>query len=135
MASDRVRGNRSKKTVILDSNAILMLFEFSIDLEDELTKLVGNYDIIIPRPVYKELEFLSKNGKGKKRTNAKASLKLIEKYKIIDIDGKNADDSIFSFAKKSNSLVLTNDRDLRCRLKKIGTHVIFLRSKNKLMMD
>ena len=46
MASDRLWGNPDKK-VILDSNAILMLFEFSIDLRSELTRLLGKYEVII----------------------------------------------------------------------------------------
>ena len=66
MASDRIWGNRSEKTVILDSNAVMMLFEFQINLEDELVKLIGKNKIIIPKTIIGELDFLSKNGKGKK---------------------------------------------------------------------
>jgi len=135
MASNRLWQNRSKKTVILDSNAIMMLFEFNINLEDELTRLVGNYKIVIPRPVFNELNYLSENGKGKKKINAKASLKLIERYEIVDIDEKNADDAVFSLAKKSKGFVVTNDKELRNRLKKFSINVIFLRSKKRLVMS
>ena len=69
MASDWVRGNRDI-IIILDSNAIIMLFEFSINLEDQLTDLLGKYKIIIPRSVYNELKFLSESGNGKKRFNS-----------------------------------------------------------------
>ena len=135
MASDRIWGNRSEKTVILDSNAVMMLFEFQINLEDELVKLIGKNKIIIPKTIRDELEFLSKNGKGKKRINAKASLELIKKYEIVDIDVKNADDSIFQLAKQTCSYVLTNDKELRQRLKKNSIHVIFLRAKKKLQIE
>ena len=135
MAFDRLWGDKIHKTVILDSSAVLMLFEFSIDLEKELTRLLGNYHIVIPTPIVRELEFLSENGKGEKKTKAKASLKLIKKYDTINVDEKGGDDSILDLAKKINGIVVTNDRELRSRLKKLSSSVIFLRSKKKLVMD
>lgn len=135
MALDRLWENRSEKIVILDSSAIMMLFEFSVNLEDELTKLVGKYKILIPSAVYAELELLSKKGKGKKKINAKASLKLIERYEIFQSDGKNADDSIFLLAKKTKGIVVTNDRELKRRIKKISLPVIYLRAKKKLVLE
>ncbi len=135
MASNRLWGDRIHKTVILDSSAILMLFEFAIDLEKELTRLLGNYHIVVPTPIVRELEFLSENGKGKKKAKAKASLKLIKKYDAIDIEGWNGDDSVLELAKKINGIVVTNDRELRNRVKEMSLSVIFLRAKKKLVMD
>ena len=134
MASDRIRGYRNEKIVILDSSIILMLFEFSIDLEDELTRLLGKYHVIIPKPILEELELLSEHGRGKKKTNAKASLKLIEKYESMDAEG-TGDDSVLFLAKKLNGIVLTNDRELRNKAKELSLHTIFLRGKSLLQMD
>ena len=135
MASNRLWGDRIHKTVILDSSAILMLFEFAIDLEKELTRLLGNYHIVVPTPIVRELEFLSENGTGKKNAKAKASLKLIKKYDAIDMEGRNGDDSVLELAKKINGIVVTNDRELRNRVKEMSLSVIFLRAKKKLVMD
>ena len=135
MASDRIWGNRDEKTVILDSSALMMLFEFQVDLEDELTRLVGKYHIIIPKPIYDELEFLSKHGRGKKRINAKASLKLVNRYNVVDVEEKTGDDSVFSLARQTKGIVVTNDKELKNRLKKISVSVIFLRAKKKLVME
>jgi len=135
MASNRIWRDRGEKTVILDSSTILMLFEFQVDLEDELTRLVGKYNIIIPRPIYDELEFLSQHGKGKKRINAKASLNLVKKYEIVDVDEKTGDDSVFSLARETKCIVVTNDKELKNRLKKISISVIFLRAKKKLVIE
>ena len=135
MASNRLWGDRIHKTVILDSSAILMLFEFAIDLEKELTRLLGNYCIVVPTPIVRELEFLSENGTGKKKAKAKASLKLIKKYDAIDVEGRNGDDSVLELAKKINGIVVTNDRELRNRVKEMSLSVIFLRAKKKLVMD
>lgn len=135
MASDRLWGDRIQKTVILDSSAIMMLFDFSIDLEKELTRLLGAYHIVIPTSVVRELEFLSEKGKGEKKTKAKASLKLIEKYETIDTNEKKADDSVLELAEKINGVVVTNDKELKARLKEISQSVIFLRAKKKLVME
>lgn len=135
MASDRLWGDKIHKTVILDSSAVLMLFEFSIDLEKELTRLLGNYSIVIPTPIVRELKLLSDNRRGEKKAKAKASLKLIKKYDAIDVDEMGGDDSILELAKKINGIVVTNDRELRDRLKKMSLSVIFLRAKKKLVME
>jgi len=131
MASNRLRGN-SAKTVILDSNAILMLFEFSVDLESELTRLLGQYKIIIPSTIVEELIYLSKKGRGQKKINAKASLELIKEYNIYNIDTNDADESVFLLAKKTNGIVVTNDKELRKKLKEISIRVIFLKGKKTL---
>lgn len=134
MASNRIRTDRDAKLVILDSSAIMMLFEFSIDLERELTRLVGRYHIIVPMPVIRELEFLSKHGKGKKRFFAKPSLKLIEKYDTEDMD-EEGDNAVFCLAKKLNGIVVTNDRELKNRLKAASIQVVYLRGKKRLSID
>ena len=135
MASDRLRQYRNEKIVILDSSAIIMLFEFSIDLEDEITRLVGKHHTIVPKPVFNELEFLSEHGTGKKKIFAKASLKLIERYDIVDVSSNNADDGVFLLAEQTNGIAVTNDKDLKKRLKEISLPVIFLRAKKKLVME
>lgn len=135
MASNRLWENPDEKIVILDSNAILMLFEFSIDLEDELTRLLGKYKIIIPKPIFDELMFLSTNGKGNKRYISKPALELIKKYEIAEMERNlKGDKAVINLAKKLQGIVVTNDRDLIKRLKNISISVIFLRGKKRLVM-
>jgi rRNA-processing protein FCF1 len=134
MASDRLWQDRNEKRVILDSSAILMLFEFSINLEDELTNLLGKFKIILPSPIVEELKFLSNFGNGKKGQNAKAALELLKRYEIVDEEG-NGDDSIINLAKKINGIVVTNDRDLKRRIKELSLKVIYLRGKKKLVLE
>jgi rRNA-processing protein FCF1 len=57
MASDRLWRDRKGRIVVLDSSSILMLFEFSINLEGELTRLLGKFRVLIPRPIFDELIF------------------------------------------------------------------------------
>jgi rRNA-processing protein FCF1 len=134
MASDRLWRDREGKIVVLDSSSILMLFDFSINLEGELTRLLGKFKVFIPRPIFDELIFLSKHGKGKKKYNSKPALDLINKYEIIEAEG-TGDDSVLFLAKKLNGIVVTNDKDLRKRAKDIHLHTIYLREKSKLVLD
>lgn len=134
MASNRLWRNPKEKTVILDSSSIMMPFEYSINLEDELTRLLGKSIILIPKPIVDELIFLSKNGKGRKKLLAKPALELIKNYKIVDSEGKG-DDSVLFLAKKLNAIVVTNDRELRNRLKKESLQTIFLRGKKRLVLE
>ena len=134
MASNRLWEDRDGKTVILDSSAVMMLFEFSIGLEDELTRLLGKFHIVVPRPIFEELKLLSEKGKGKKKLIAKPSLKLIKKYEIVDVEG-NGDDAVLKLAKKFNGIVITNDRELRKRVKEFSLQTIYLRDKSRLVLE
>ena len=135
MAFDRPRGNTDIKTVVIDSSAIMMLFEFSIDLENELTRLLGAYKIIVPRSVINELKFLANNAKGKKKQIAKPALKLAEDFELVNDTSKNADDAVLAIAKKQKAVVFSNDKELRNRAKKEKLKTICLRSKNYLMIN
>jgi len=136
MAFDRIRRDRKGKIVVLDTSAIFMLFEFSINLESELTRLVGKYKIVIPKPILDEITLLSEKGKEKKRQFAKPALKLIEGYEIVKTDNvESGDDSVICLAQKYDGIVVTNDRELRKRLKKANLKAIFLRGKNQLELD
>ena len=92
MASNRLWGNRKEKIIILDTSAILTPFEFSIDLDQELKRIVGKFHIIIPNKVKDELIFFSKNIEGKKGKYAKAALDFIKDYELVETEEKNADD-------------------------------------------
>jgi len=135
MASHWIWRDSIHKIVILDSCAILMCFEYSIDLEQELSRLLGAYHIIIPSSVVNELELLSKTGKGSKKIKAKTALKFIEKYEIFDVDELNADDSLIHLAQRLDGVVVTNDKQLRKRLSDVSVSVVFLRGKKTLMLE
>ena len=56
MAIDRLRNN---KIIILDTNALFVPFKFKLNLDSELKRLFGDYQIIIPSCVLNELKRLS----------------------------------------------------------------------------
>lgn len=133
MASNRIR--RDKK-IIVDSNALMMVFEFNIDLEGELDRLLGKYQILIPKNIVDELNLLSQKGRGKKKQLAKAALKLLQRYDIVDVDSNlDVDDAVILAAERYDGIVVTNDRELRKRLKDKSIPRICLRGKQQLMFE
>ena len=136
MASYRIRGNSNITHVILDTNAIFMIFEFSIDLRSELTRLLGSYKIQIPEAVFYELKSIQQKGKGKQKNLAKPALQFIQQYPLLTHPHfNNADDAIVVIAEEIDAVVVTNDKKLRNRLKEKKVSRIFLRGKHQLVME
>lgn len=135
MASDRVRGDKIRKKVILDTSALLMFFEFSIDWEQEVARLLHAYQIVVPDGVVKELNMLSNKGTGEKKRNAKTALKFIPRYETIKTRAENADEAVIEAAKTTQGVVFTNDSALRKQLRDEGIPVLLLRGRKKLALD
>ena len=136
MASHRIRRNTTSRIVVLDTNAVMMLFEFQINLESELSRLLGAFHIIVPKQVIDELVRLKEQGKGKKQRNAKTALQLCSRYETIDLHNEQTgDDAILQIAESLPAIVLTNDQELRKRLNEKNIQSIFLRSKNHLALS
>ena len=136
MASYRLRGNSNLTLVFLDTNAIFTVFEFSIDLEDELTRLLGSFIIKIPESVIHEIESISNKGKGKQKMLAKAAINFIKKYPVLSHSSfDNADDALLHLATNFEAVVVTNDKALRDRLKDNNVPRVFLRGKQHLVFE
>ncbi len=115
-----------KTVVLLDANALMMPFQFSIDLEGELTRLLGVYDLVIPSSVLNEIKGLAQTDR-----RAKAALDLASRYPVLEVEGRG-DDAIVAAAQTREAVVVTNDRGLRRRLRKAGVPVVYMRGKAKL---
>jgi len=114
--------------VVLDSNALIMPFQYNINLDIEIEKILGKGDIYVPSCVIGELKRLST-----KRWEAKAALQLAEKYKIVEVE-KLGDKGVIEAAKKLKAIVVTNDRELAEKLKREGIKIISLK-QNHLVME
>lgn len=110
--------------VVLDTNALLMPFECSFNIDLELKRLIGDCEVHVPSPVIGEL-------KRSRNKYAKAALELARKYKIDSTD-QQGDDAVIELASKLNAFVVTNDKNLISKLSARGIKVIVLRSKNHL---
>ena len=113
--------------VVLDTNALLMPFEISINLDLELKRLLGDVEVIVPGPMVGEL-------KHSKSRHARAALALARKYEIVDTP-KRGDAAIIDIATSVGAYVVTNDKELRRKLRDRGVRTIYLRSYTHLEMD
>jgi rRNA-processing protein FCF1 len=114
------------RLVLLDANALLMPFQFRLNLEAELRRLLGDVDIAVPSPVLAELRLLADRDR-----NAQAGLRLAERYRTLEAPG-SADDALLDLAQAHKAAVVTLDQPLLDRLRGLGLPRIFLRSRNHL---
>ena len=148
MATDRLWDSQP---VILDTNALFLPFQFKLNLDSELNRLLGDYQIIIPRCIYRELHrlkdkekfghFALKLAKKKKppvwyQTFEKEFLiKLERERKNRGLDRISIDTELLQIAKAVNGIVLTNDSGLLKDLKDLGLQTISLRAKKYLKLN
>ncbi len=111
-------------SVVLDTNALMMPFQFNINLDFELQRLFGDPDVYVPSCVKDELRGL----------NRKDALMLAEKYEEYEVD-KERDEGVLEAAAKLDAVMVTNDGSLRKRALEKGIPVAFLREKSYLAVD
>jgi rRNA-processing protein FCF1 len=114
------------KAVVLDANALLMPFQFRLNLDKEIARLLGDMPILVPSSVLEELSGLDDAG-------AKAALALAAKYEAAPTD-RRGDDGVVDVAMRRSAAVVTNDRELISKLKRLRIPVLRLRSGRYLVM-
>lgn len=117
------------RTVLLDANALLLPFQFRINLEAELRRLLGEVDVAVPAPVLEEVRLLATHDR-----HAKAAARLAARYRVVEGHG-SADDALLDLGSRLHAVVVTSDQPLLDRLKKEGIPRIFLRSRSHLALE
>ena len=115
------------QNVVLDTNALLLPFEFKINLDLELKRLLGSCQIFVPGCVIGELRRSSNK-------HARVALSLARKYALAET-GTQGDAGVIEVARHLQAFVVTNDAVLRSKLRKLGMRTIYLRSGNHLTVD
>ena len=115
------------QTVVLDTNALLMPFEIGINLDLEVLNLLGEVRFVVPGPLVGELKHLENK-------YAKAALALARKREIVPSE-EHGDNSVLEVAQRENGYILTNDKELRRRARKLGIPLIYLRSGTHLVVE
>ena len=115
--------------MLLDANALLMPFQFSLNLEAELQRLLGDVDIAVPTPVLEEVRLLATHDWA-----AKAATRLATRYRTVEGHGA-ADDALLDLATALRAVVVTNDQPLLDRLREMHIPRAFLRSRNHLILE
>ncbi len=117
------------KTVILDTNALLMPFQFGVDPQAEAERILGSVRIIVLSSVMGEVERLAR-----RMPEARAARAYAERFELVHTD-MGGDDSIVEMAVSLGAVVVTSDADLRRRLRERGITVLYMREKNRLAVD
>ncbi|MFW5965057.1 MAG: PIN domain-containing protein [Natronomonas sp.] len=117
--------------VVLDTNALMMPVEVGVRTFEELDRLLGDHETVVPRAVLEELDDLAEgNGEEAKAASVGADLARRE-CETIEHEAAYADDAVVEIARKVDGAV-TNDMPLRRRLLDENVPVISLRGRNKL---
>jgi len=118
--------------VAMDTSALMAPVEAGVRLFEELDRLLGEYDPVVPRAVVSELDGLA-DGAGEEATAAAVGADLAARCRLVDTDASYADDALVELAAAGRcAYVVTNDRPLRERVLAAGVPVIGLRGRNKL---
>lgn len=110
-------------SVILDANALIMPFQFDLNLDSELERLFGNHEIYVPSSVKWELKGLGR----------KDALSLSRKYEEIEVS-KKGDEGVLEAAEILDGVIVTNDKGLKKRALKNNFPVAYLRSSSHLQL-
>ncbi|MFQ6127290.1 MAG: PIN domain-containing protein [Thermoplasmata archaeon] len=117
------------RRVILDANALMMPFQFGINLDLELERLLGSFEVLVPTPVLIELNALASTN-----NLARRALRLAKKYEKIESKG-NADDVLLDLARNKKAIVVSNDKKVISSLRKEGLPYVRLRSHSHLVLE
>ncbi|MCQ2071090.1 MAG: twitching motility protein PilT [archaeon] len=115
------------QTVVLDTNALLMPFEIGLNLDVSVRNVLGDVRFVVPGPLIGELKHLDNK-------YAKVALALARTREIVQAEA-HGDDSVLEVALRENAYILTNDKELRRRARKLKIPLLYLRSGTHLVLE
>jgi len=124
--------------VILDSNFLMIPFQFNLDVFQEIEYILQRkVDFIVPSLVKSELTGISTRG-GEGAAEASLALQLASRCRVVEValnPGETVDDAIVKASQKLGAVVATTDIELKKRLRDVNIPVVYLRDKSKLEVD
>ena len=125
--------------IILDTNFLLIPEQLKVDIFAEIEKIATfKYQLCVLDKTIDELNKIIDTQKGKYRRYAKIGLELIKhkKVKVLKTETlKNVDELIIEYSKQGQTIVATQDLELKRALQKKGVQIICLRQKNHLIIQ
>ncbi|MDZ5811771.1 DUF188 domain-containing protein [Halorubrum sp. AD140] len=118
--------------VALDASALMAPVEANLRLFEELDRLLGAYEAVVPTAVLSELDRLQ-GGNGEAATAASVGADLAARAETVETAESYADDALVELVTEGRvDGVVTNDRPLANRVLEAGAPVIGLRGRNAL---
>ena len=123
------------RAVILDTNALMMPYQFGINIEKELNRLLGICRIIVPHSVVEEINKLTQED-GEIGRAATLGMSIIKKrgFRLMETEYRG-DDGVIETALKVEAAIVTNDKELKKRAKELNLSIIYLRGGTRLEME
>lgn len=119
-------------TVALDTSALMAPVEANVRPFEELDRLLGVYEVVVPVAVLAELDRL-REGAGEEATAASVGADLARRGERIETEASYADDALVELAAAGRvDYVVTNDGPLQDRVLARDVPVIGLRGRNTL---
>jgi hypothetical protein len=118
--------------VALDTSALMLPVQADLRVFEELDRLLGEHEPVVPGAVLAELEALAR-GNGEEATAASVGRDLADRCTTVDTAADYADDALVELVESGDcDYVVTNDGALRDRLP--GT-AIGLRGRTQLAIN
>ncbi|MAG17992.1 MAG: DNA-binding protein [Candidatus Diapherotrites archaeon] len=119
--------------VAFDTNMLLNIARFNVDVFQETKKMLGNVEFMIPKQVMQELDKLAEHGQSlRKEVNVAKMAIENNNVKIIEVKGMDADEALEKMA--SEVIIATNDKELKDSVREMNGRVLYLRQKKFLEM-
>ena len=117
------------KKIILDTNALLAIGQFKIDLFEELDRIcLFKFKIYILDKSIDELNKIIKEQGGKDKAAAKLALGIVKNLDVLETGTGKVDDLLIKRSDMGD-YVITQDKELKKKIK----HLITIRKKKCLM--
>ena len=126
-SATRDRPVDSRRTVLLDANALFLPLTTGIDLEAEAARLTEGLQLAVPHSVLGELERLV----AENVPFANAALSLALRFPQVPNAGRG-DSAVVDLARRGGFAVLTADRALQRRLRTLGIDLVIPRDRARL---
>ena len=111
-----------KKTIVLDTNILLAIAQFKVDIFTEIEKICDfPYTLAVVKDTLTELNKLkktAKKGSDKAAASLASQLLVAKNVKVIDLPAESVDDALAELSNHLNAIVVTQDKELKKRLKR-----------------
>jgi len=114
--------------VVFDTNMLLNIERFKVDVFEETRKLLGRVEFEVPKQVIEELKKLAeRNAKLRKEVNVAMELMEKRNVTVIEVEAENADKALLKLA--SEAIIATNDKELKDSVRELNGRVLYLRQR------
>ena len=121
--------------VVLDSNFLLVPFQFRIDIFAEIEALLdAKPKYAVPEQVLTELQRLASRSVRLAKFARSAIALAEQRCEVLSVDAEDADEALEKLAGRG-TIICTNDKVLKEKVRKRGSAVIFLRERQKLAVE